>query len=163
MFTRWETRLFGFVLILLTISASAKIDSVLEVIPSSAVGLVHVGNLKGFNQEVGDLMAQMDPTSDPDTDVLVAILANMFSAGFESLDELEEIGFDFSRGFAIFMHTNESNVGNPVSVSAVVHVENQEDVRQMLSQEEGDLVEQKHRSITYLTKPRNGEKGEKDG
>ena len=160
MFTRWETRLFGFVLILLTIGASAKIDSVLEVIPSSAVGLVHVGNLKGFNQEVGDLMAQMDPTSDPDTDVLVAILANMFSAGFESLNELEEIGFDFSRGFAIFMHTNESNVGNPVAVSAVVHVENQEDVRQMLSQEEGDLVEQKHRSITYLTKPRNGEEGE---
>ena len=128
MFTRWETRLFGFVLILLTINASAKIDSVLEIIPNTAVGLIHVGNLKGFNQEVGDLMAQMDPTSDPDTDVLVAILANMFSAGFESLDELEEIGFDFSRGFAIFMHTNESNVGNPLAVSAVVHVANKEDV-----------------------------------
>ena len=159
MFTRWETRLFGFVLILLTINASAKIDSVLEIIPNTAVGLIHVGNLKGFNQEVGDLMAQMDPTSDPDTDVLVAILANMFSAGFESLDELEEIGFDFSRGFAIFMHTNESNVGNPLAVSAVVHVANKEDVRQMLSQEEGDLVEQKYRGTTYLTKPDDEEEG----
>ena len=85
MFTRWETRLFGFVLILLTINASAKIDSVLEVIPNTAVGLIHVGNLKGFNQEVGDLMAQMDPTSDPDTDVLVAILASMFSANSSDL------------------------------------------------------------------------------
>ena len=60
MFTRWETRLFGFVLILLTINASAKIDSVLEVIQNTAVGLINVGNLKGFNQEVGDMIAQMD-------------------------------------------------------------------------------------------------------
>ena len=49
MFTRWETRLFGFVLILLTINASAKIDSVLEVIPNTAVGLIHVDLSKYLN------------------------------------------------------------------------------------------------------------------
>merc|ERR1712138_248030 len=36
---------------------------------------------------------------------------------------------------------------------------NKEDVRQMLSQEEGDLVEKKYRGTTYLTKPDDEEEG----
>ena len=99
MSTLWKIHLSGLLFFLLVVTSSAKIDSVLEIIPDSAIGLVHIGDLKGFNQEVSNLIAEMDPSADPETDVIAKILADMFSAGFESLDEVEEIGFDLLTGY----------------------------------------------------------------
>ena len=103
----------------------------------------------------------MDPSADPETDVIAKILADMFSAGFESLDEVEEIGFDLSHNFAIFMHIDETNQENPLAISAAVHISNQETVLQMLGQEEGNLIKKTYQDITYLTKS-NEENDESD-
>jgi len=161
MSTLWKTHLSGLLFFLLAVTSSAKIDSVLEIIPNSAIGLVHIGNLKSFNQEVSNLIAQMDPSAAPETDIIAKVLADMFSAGFESLDEVEEIGFDLSHNFAIFMHIDETNEENPLAISAAVHISNQETVLQMLGQEEGNLVKKTYQDITYLTKS-NEENDESD-
>ncbi|MDP7280268.1 MAG: hypothetical protein QGG39_10350, partial [Candidatus Poribacteria bacterium] len=61
-------------LVLMAISASAKINSVLEVVPADTAMVIRIGDLKGFNQEVSSLIAEMDPTTDPNQEVLGEIL-----------------------------------------------------------------------------------------
>ena len=64
-------------LVLTTITATAKIDSVLEVVPENAIAVIRVGDLRGFNQEVNDLVAEIDPNTDPNRDILLDILKDL--------------------------------------------------------------------------------------
>ena len=125
-------------------------DSVLNVIPQDTVGVIYIPSLLGFNDEINALMAEMIPT-DPPQELPAKILADTFSAGFETLEELEELGLDMRRNFAVFL----SGV-NPLMYSAAVHIKDAESVKQLIEMEAEGSSSVTHNGVTYYT---TGEEG----
>ena len=68
------------------VAVAAKTDSVLEVIPEDTIAVVQVGNLKKFNQEVNDLVAELDPSIEPNRDILLDTLIALFSKDDDEID-----------------------------------------------------------------------------
>ena len=137
-------------LIFIATHLSAEIDDVLSVIPDDAIGVVYVHSLLGLNDEINTLLADMIP-SEPPQEVIAWILAEAFGAGFESLKELEELGFDLSKNFAVFLTSM-----NPPSPAAAVHVKDPERVMQLIEAEEEGSSEISYNGMTYYT---TGEEG----
>ena len=108
--------------LLISISAAAKIDTVLSIVPHDAIGLIYAQSLKNLNQEISDLMAEMNP-ADPNRDYVAGVLSDMFEAGFESLADLEGDGFDMKRDFVLYIHQIPSET--ELVLSAVVHLADQ--------------------------------------
>ncbi len=125
-------------------------DSVLNVIPQDTVGVIYIPSLLGFNDEINALMAEMIPT-DPPQELPAKILADTFGAGFETLEELEELGLDMRRNFAVFL----SGV-NPLMYSAAVHIKDAESVKQLIEMEAEGSSSVTHNGVTYYT---TGEEG----
>ena len=120
-------------------------DSVLNVIPQDTVGVIYVPNLLGLNDEINALLAEMIP-ADPPQELVAKVLANTFGAGFETLEELEELGLDMRRNFAVFL----SGV-NPLMYSAAVHVKDAESVKQLIAMETEGSGAATHNGVTYHT------------
>ena len=137
-------------LIFIATHLSAEIDDVLSVIPDDAIGVVYVHSLLGLNDEINALLADMIP-SEPPQEVIAWILAETFGAGFESLEELEELGFDLSKNFAVFLTSV-----NPPSPAAAVHVKDPERVKQLIEAEAEGSNAIPYNGMTYYT---TGEKG----
>ena len=125
-------------------------DSVLNVIPQDTVGVIYIPSLLGLNDEINALLAELIP-EDPPQELPAQILAETFGAGFETLEELEELGLDMRRNFAVFL----SDV-NPVMYSAAVHVKDAESVKQLIEMEAEGSSSLTHNSVTYYT---TGEEG----
>ena len=125
-------------------------DSVLNVIPQDTVGVIYIPSLLGFNDEINALMAEMIPT-DPPQELPAKILADTFGAGFETLEELEELGLDMRRNFAVFL----SGV-NPLMYSAAVHIKDAESVKQLIEMEAEGSSSVTYNGVTYYT---TGEEG----
>ena len=125
-------------------------DSVLNVIPQDTVGVIYIPSLLGFNDEINALMAEMIPT-DPPQELPAQILAETFGAGFETLEELEELGLDMRRNFAVFL----SGV-DPLMYSAAVHIKDAESVKQLIEMEAEGSSSVTHNGVTYYT---TGEEG----
>ena len=125
-------------------------DSVLNVIPQDTVGVIYIPSLLGFNDEINALMAEMIP-ADPPQELPAKILADTFGAGFETLEELEELGLDMRRNFAVFL----SDV-NPLMYSAAVHIKDAESVKQLIEMEAEGSSSVTHNGVTYYT---TGEEG----
>ena len=125
-------------------------DSVLNVIPQDTVGVIYIPSLLGLNDEINALMADMIPT-DPPQELLAQILAETFGAGFETLEELEELGLDMQRNFAVFL----SGV-NPLMYSAAVHVKDADSVKQLIEMEAEGSSSVTHNGVKYHT---TGEEG----
>ena len=125
-------------------------DSVLNVIPQDTVGVIYIPSLLGINDEINALMAEMIPT-DPPQELPAQILAETFGAGFETLEELEELGLDMRRNFAVFL----SGV-NPLMYSAAVHVKDADSVKQLIEMEAAGSSSATHNGVTYYT---TGEEG----
>lgn len=125
-------------------------DSVLNVIPQDTVGVIYIPSLLGLNDEINALMAEIIPT-DPPQELPAQILAETFGAGFETLEELEELGLDLRRNFAVFL----SGV-NPVMYSAAVHVKDADSVKQLIEMEAAGSNSATHNGVTYYT---TGEEG----
>ena len=125
-------------------------DSVLNVIPQDTVGVIYIPSLLGLNDEINVLMADMIPT-DPPQELLAQILAETFGAGFETLEELEELGLDLQRNFAVFL----SGV-DPLMYSAAVHVKDADSVKQLIEMEAEGSSTMTHNGVTYYT---TGEEG----
>ena len=125
-------------------------DSVLNVIPQDTVGVIYIPSLLGLNDEINALLAELIPT-DPPQEVPAQILAETFGAGFETLEELEELGLDLERNFAVFL----SGV-DPVIYSAAVHVKDAEAVKQLIEMEAEGSNSVTHNGVTYHT---TGEEG----
>ena len=125
-------------------------DSVLNVIPQDTVGVIYIPSLLGFNDEINALMAEMIPT-DPPQELPAQILAETFGAGFETLEELEELGLDMRRNFAVFL----SGV-DPLMYSAAVHVKDADSVKQLIEMEAEGSSSFTHNGVTYYT---TGEEG----
>ena len=125
-------------------------DSVLNVIPQDTLGVIYIPSLLGLNDEINALMADMIPT-DPPQELPAQILAETFGAGFETLEELEELGLDMRRNFAVFL----SGV-NPLMYSAAVHVKDADSVKQLIEMEAEGSSAITHNDVTYYT---TGEEG----
>ena len=125
-------------------------DSVLNVIPQDTVGVIYIPSLLGLNDEINALMAELIPT-DPPQELPAQILAETFGAGFETLEELEELGLDLQRNFAVFL----SSVDPPM-YSAAVHVKDAEAVKQLIEMEAEGSSSVTHNGVTYYT---TGEEG----
>ena len=125
-------------------------DSVLNVIPQDTVGVIYIPSLLGLNDEINTLLAEMIP-SDPPQELLAKVLANTFDAGFETLAELEELGLDLRRDFAIFL----SGVDPPVP-SAAVHVKDAESVKQLIEMEAEGSSSVTYNGLTYHTMGEEG-------
>ena len=125
-------------------------DSVLNVIPHDTVGVIYIPSLLGLNDEINTLLAELIP-EDPPQELPAQILAETFGAGFETLEELEELGLDMRRNFAVFL----SDV-NPVLYSAAVHVKDADSVKQLIEMEAEGSNSSTHNGVTYYT---TGEEG----
>ena len=125
-------------------------DSVLNIIPQDTVGVIYIPSLLGLNDEINALMAELIPT-DPPQEVPAQILAETFGAGFETLEELEELGLDLQRNFAVFL----SGV-DPLMYSAAVHVKDTDSVKQLIEMEAEGSSSATHNGVTYYT---TGEEG----
>ena len=125
-------------------------DSVLNVIPQDTLGVIYIPSLLGLNDEINALMADMIPT-DPPQELPAQILAETFGAGFETLEELEELGLDLQRNFAVFL----SGV-DPLMYSAAVHVKDADSVKQLIEMEAEGSSAITHNGVTYYT---TGEEG----
>ena len=125
-------------------------DSVLNVIPQDTVGVIYIPSLLGLNDEINTLLAEMIP-ADPPQELPAKILADTFGAGFETLEELEELGLDMRRNFAVFL----SGV-NPLMYSAAVHIKDAESVKQLIEMEAEGSSSVTHNGVTYYT---TGEEG----
>ena len=125
-------------------------DSVLNVIPHDTVGVIYIPSLLGLNDEINTLLAELIP-EDPPQELPAQILAETFGAGFETLEELEELGLDMRRNFAVFL----ADV-NPVIFSAAVHVKDADSVKQLIEMEAEGSSSSTHNGVTYYT---TGEEG----
>ena len=125
-------------------------DSVLNVIPQDTAGVIYIPSLLGLNDEINVLLAELIP-EDPPQELPAQILAETFGAGFETLEELEELGLDLRRDFAVFL-----SGANPVIYSAAVHVKDAESVKQLIEMEAEGSSSFTHNGVTYHT---TGEEG----
>ena len=125
-------------------------DSVLNVIPQDTVGVIYMPNLLGLNDEINALLMEIMP-GDPPQELPAQVLADTFGAGFETLEELEELGLDLRRNFAVFL----SGV-DPLMYSAAVHVKDAESVKQLIEMEAEGSSAITHNGVTYHT---TGEEG----
>ena len=76
-------------------------DSVLSVIPADVNGLIYIRNPLALNDEINSLFAEL-VMGDPPQEIVAEILAETFGAGFESLEELEDLGLDLGKDFCVF-------------------------------------------------------------
>ena len=118
-------------------------DSVLNLIPQESLGLIYCPSLSELNNRINmmasDLMPQMGQS-----ELLAKILAGAFGAGFQSLDELKEIGLDLNKDFAIFF-TNLK----PMQVSATVHIIDPEAIKQVIADEAEGSAPTEYNGETY--------------
>ena len=134
--------------LLISISAVARIDTNLGIVPHDAVGLVYAQSLKDLNREISDLMSEMNPAAAPSQDIVAGILSDIFEGGFESLSDLEGYGFDLEQDFVIYAHLIPS-VAEPL-LSAIVRIANKDAVLQIIAAESGEIQKIDHNGIIYI-------------
>ena len=152
---RTNRLLIALVLITLTFfttNLTAAVEDVLDLIPADVVGVVYAPDLVGFNEEINSFLAPMnpDPTA-PETDFLAQMLAMSFDAGFDSLDELDEFGFDLSKNFAIFLTGID-----PPALGAAVHIKDVDRVKGTIAAEAEGSTAMTHNGMTYYTTGEDG-------
>ncbi len=125
-------------------------NSVLSVIPSDVNGLIYIRNPLALNEEINALFAALI-MGDPSQEVIAGILADTFGAGFESLEELEELGLDLGKDFCVFLVETE-----PFVPCAAVHVKDPDAIKLVIDAESdvGNTVE--YNGMTYNTTEEGG-------
>lgn len=125
-------------------------DSVLHLIPQDTLGLIYCPSLSELNHRINMMVADLMPQAGA-TDLLAKILAGAFGAGFESLAELEEIGLDLNKDFAIFFSSLK-----PMQVSATVHLTDPEAIKQVIADEAEGSAPTEYKGITYWSSTEGG-------
>jgi len=118
-------------------------NSVLHLIPKQTMGLIHCPSLLELDYRINTLVTDLIPT-DEAPEILAAILAESFGAGFESLAELEELGLDLNQDFAVFTTSL-----NPPSLSAVVHLTDPAAMKQVIDAESAGSAPIEYNGVTY--------------
>jgi len=120
-------------------------SSVLNLIPEQTTGLIYCPNLLELDNRINMLATDLIPSAEP-PEVLAQILANAFGAGFESLAELEEIGLDLNKDFAIFSTNVEPAQWQ---LSATVHVTEPEKILQVIEMETEGNTPTEYNGVQY--------------
>ena len=125
-------------------------DSVLSVIPADVNGLIYIRNPLALNEEINALFAEL-VMGEPPQEVIAKSLADTFGAGFESLEELEELGLDLGRDFCVFFAGTR-----PLVPCAAVHVKDPEAIKLVIDAESdvGNTVE--YNGMEYNTTEEGG-------
>ncbi|MCY4553913.1 MAG: DUF3352 domain-containing protein [Candidatus Poribacteria bacterium] len=118
-------------------------NSVLHLIPKQTMGLIYCPSLLELDYRINTLVTDLIPT-DEAPEILAAILAESFGAGFESLAELEELGLDLNQDFAVFTTSL-----NPPSLSAVVHLTDPAAMKQVIDAESAGSAPIEYNGVTY--------------
>ena len=118
-------------------------SSVLHLIPEYITGIIYCPSLNALNNRVNMLAMDLMPTAE-NPEIIAKILADTFGAGFESLDELEEIGLDMNQDFAIFMTSL-----NPPDLSATVHLTDPAAMKQVIDAEREGSAPIEYNGVTY--------------
>ncbi len=120
-------------------------DSVLSVIPADVNGLIYIRNPLALNGEINALFAEL-VLGEPPQEIVAKILADTFGAGFESLEELEELGLDLGKDFCVFFSDSK-----PFIPCAAVHVSDPKAIQLVIDAESdvGNTVE--YNGTTYNT------------
>ncbi len=118
-------------------------DSVLHLIPEKNLGLIYCPSLNELDTRINMMAADLLPAAQP-PELLASILADTFGAGFETLSELEEIGIDLNRDFAIFFTHLE-----PLVISATVHLTEPDAMMQVIEMEAEGTSPVEYNGITY--------------
>ena len=118
-------------------------NSVLHLIPKQTMGLIYCPSLLELDYRINTLVTDLIPT-DEAPEILAAILAESFGAGFESLAELEELGLDLNQDFAVFTTSL-----NPPSLSAVVHLTDPAAMKQVIDAESAGGAPIEYNGVTY--------------
>lgn len=105
-------------------------DSVLHLIPETALGVIYCPSLLDLDDRINAVALELVQQAGQSPELLAQILASSFEAGFESLTELEEIGLDLNRDFAVFLTSLD-----PFSLSATVHLTDPEAMMQVIENE----------------------------
>ena len=125
-------------------------DSVLSVIPGDVNGVIYIRNPLALNEEINVLLAEL-VQGEPPQEIIAKTLADTFGAGFESLEELEELGLDLGKDFCVFFAGTK-----PLIPCAAVHVKDPEAIKQVIDAESdvGNTVE--YNGVTYNTTEEGG-------
>lgn len=118
-------------------------NSVLHLIPEHTAGIIYCPSLNELNNRVNMLATDLMPTTE-NPEVIAAILADAFGAGFENLAELEEIGLDLNQDFAIFMTSL-----SPPDLSATVRLMDPAAMQQVIDAESEGSAPTEYNGVTY--------------
>jgi len=139
------------ILTIVVFSASVYAEStVLQLVPQDSTGFVYMGNPMRLSQKVDEMAS--DLTEQPQQELLAKLLADSFGAEFESLDELQRIGFDLKKELCIFFHDKFSE---EKSVSVIAHVHDPDGVKKLLQEVaihevQEPMEEKEYDGIKYL-------------
>lgn len=118
-------------------------SSVLHLIPAQTAGIIYCPSLAALNDRVNMLATDLMPTAE-NPELIAAILADTFGAGFEDLAELEQIGLDLDEDFAIFMTSL-----NPPDLSATVHLTDPAAMKQVIDAESEGGAPVEYNGVNY--------------
>ena len=80
--------------------------SVLQLVPDSSAGFMRVKSLRGLSDDLRELVSQMTPMgAEPSGDPLAELLKGSFGGKYQSVSDLEKLGFDVKGDFAIVFPT----------------------------------------------------------
>ena len=119
-------------------------ESVLHLIPNSAMGVIYCPSLLQLDDSINNVVAELVPPAGQNTEFLAKFLARTFDAGFESLVELEDIGLDLDSDFAVFLTSFE-----PEGIGAIVHLRDPDIIKEAIDTEVEDSEPVEYNGTTY--------------
>lgn len=124
-------------LILLTVvvyAAGVYADNtVLEIVPKDSTGFIYMGNPMRLSQKIDRLASDMTDT--PQHNLLAKVLADAFGANFQSLDDLQNTGFDLEQDLCILFYDDVSEE----EIAVIAHVHDPNGVTALLQSETGPM------------------------
>ena len=121
--------------------------SVLNLIPHDSLGLIYCPSLNELDNRIRMMVDDLMPQSGQGN-LLAQILAGSFGAGFERLEELEEIGLDMDNDFAVFFSDVEQ-----MHVSATIHLTDPDAIMEVIKTEAADSEPIEYEGVTYWSTP----------
>ncbi len=119
-------------------------ESVLHLIPDSAMGVIYCPSLLELDDRINNVVAELVPPAGQNSEFLAQFLASTIDPGFETLVELEDIGLDLDSDFAIFLTSFE-----PASIGAIVHLRDPDIIKEVIDTEAEDSEPVEYNGTTY--------------
>lgn len=147
----FTTTIITLILLTAVSSLQAKIDSVLEVVPTGAAGFVRLLNLNDFSSKVDEIAAMFSPQGAPEGeeapgDVIAESLAEAFGAEFTSLEDLKNLGISPDSDFSVFWV--EPTIDK---VSAAIHILDKKAVKNTFEEKSGPVSEADYNGVKLYT------------